>query len=127
MVRHVMLSADRPVQLVNWLCDARRNYDYHFIKCGYMNAQGLIGPLLGPDTCGYEALFTSWGGLIDAQPEPIKTFNDHAAAPSMAASNAIMSNIAAMELIKHITGIRPLTTLEQRLLLDLRDYTVHPG
>ena len=26
-----------------------------------------------------------------------------------------------------ITGIGPLTTLEQRLLLDLRDYSVHPG
>lgn len=127
LVRHVMLSADRPVQLVNWLSDARRTHDYHFIKCGYMSTQGLIGPLLGPDTCGYEALFASWGDLIDAQPGPISAFNAKATAPSMAASNAIMANIATMELIKHITGIGPLTTWEQRLLLDLRDYTVHPG
>ena len=127
VVRHVMLSADKPVQLVNWLSDARRTHNYHFIKCGYMSAQGLIGPLLGPDTCGYEALFASWGDLIDAQPGPIKAFNNKAAAPTMAASYAIRAIIAALELIKHITGIGPLTTLEQRLLLDLRDYSVHPG
>ncbi|MBK6626045.1 MAG: ThiF family adenylyltransferase [Flavobacteriales bacterium] len=126
-VRYVMISADRPVQLVNWISDERKRSNYHFTKCGYMNTQGLIGPLLGPDTKGYEELFDSWGPVIDAQSEAIKRFNEGAAAPTMAASNAIMANIAALDLIKHITGIGPIATLEQRLLLDLRTYTVQPG
>ena len=126
-VRHVMLCADKPVQLVNWISDARTEFNYHFIKCGYMSAQGLIGPLLGPDTKGYEELFSSWGPLIDAQPENIKAFNSRSTAPTMAASNAIMANIAALEMIKHITGIGELTLLGKRLLLDLNTYTTHFG
>lgn len=121
-VRHVMLSADKPVQLANWLSDTRKEFRYHFIKCGYMTTQALIGPLLGPDTKGYDELFTSWGGLIDAQPANINAFNARSIAPTMAASNAIMANIAAMELIKHITGAGPLALLEKRLLLDLTTY-----
>jgi len=126
-VRHVMLSADKPVQLVNWLSDTRMEFRYHFIKCGYMTTQGLIGPLLGPDTKGYDELFSSWGGLIDAQPPNISAFNARSKAPTMAASNAIMANIAALELIKHITGTGALTLLERRMLLDLNTYTTQIG
>lgn len=126
-VRHVVLSADKPVQLVNWISEARIGFNYHMIKCGYMNTQGLIGPLLGPDTRGYEELFSSWGQLIDAQPENIAAFNARSIAPTMAASNAIMANIAALELIKHITGAGSLNLREQRLLLDLNDYSTTFG
>lgn len=124
---HIMLSADDPVQLVNWLSDARVAFDYHFIKCGYMTTQGLIGPLLGPDTKGYDELFTSWGELIDGQPENIKTFNAASIAPTMAASNAIMANIAALDLIKHVSGSGAPTLLERRLLLDLNDFSTQFG
>jgi len=126
-VRHVMLSADRPVQLVNWLSDARNEFNYYFIKCGYMTTQGLIGPLLGPGTKGYEELFSSWAPLIDGQPDNIKAFNARSIAPTMAASNAIMANIAALELIKHISGAGALTLLEKRMLLDLDTYTTQFG
>lgn len=126
-VRHVMLSADKPVQLVNWLSDTRKEFRYHFIKCGYMTTQGLIGPLLGPDTKGYDELLSSWGGLIDSQPANIHAFNARSIAPTMAASNAIMANIAAMELIKHITGAGTLTLLEQRLLLHFTTYHTQFG
>lgn len=126
-MRHVMISADRPVQLVNWISDERSRFGYHFTKCGYMNTQGLIGPLLGPDTKGYEELFESWAPVIDGQPEAIKRFNDGAAAPTMAASNAIMANVAALDLIKHIIGVGPIATWEQRLLLDLRTFAIQAG
>lgn len=126
-VRHIVLSADKPVHLVNWVSEARIAFNYHFIKCGYMSTQGLIGPLLGPDTRSYDALFSSWAPLIDAQPECIATFNARSIAPTMAASNAIMANIAALELIKHITGAGSLNLREQRLLLDLNDYSTKIG
>lgn len=126
-VRHIVLSADKPVQLVNWISEARIAFNYHVIKCGYMSTQGLIGPLLGPDTRSYEELFSSWGDLIDAQPENIAAFNARSIAPTMAASNAIMANIAALELIKHITRAGSLNLREQRLLLDLNDYSTRFG
>ncbi|HMU12680.1 MAG: ThiF family adenylyltransferase [Bacteroidetes bacterium] len=121
--RYVMISADRPVQLVSWISTARAEFHYHAIKCGYMGVQGIIGPMVGPDTSGYDELFESWGPLVDAQTSAVKRINEMAVAPTMAASNAIMANIAALELIKHITGVGGLRLMGCRLLLDLRDYS----
>ena len=126
-VRHVVLSADRPVTLANWISDARKAFNYHFIKCGYMTTQGLIGPLLGPDTLGYDELFNSWGPMIDAQPSALAAFNARSIAPTIAASNAIMANFAAFDLIKHITGSDQPTLLGRRLLLDLHTYATSFG
>lgn len=126
-VRHVVISADRPIELVNWISDARHAYGYHAIKCGYMGAQGLIGPLLGPDTPGYEELFTSWAPLAAAQSDAVKCVNEGSVAPTLAAGNAIMANIAALELIKHITGAGSPALLGRRMLLDLRDLTTRIG
>lgn len=126
-VRYVVLSADGSVDLVNWISAARTQHDYSFIKCGYMNTQGLIGPLLGPDTKDYGELFSSWAPLISAQPQNIKDFNTRSMAPTMAASNAIMANIAALELIKLITGAGALQLVERRLVLDLDTYSLQEG
>lgn len=126
-VRYVVLSADGSVNLVNWINAARKEHDYSFIKCGYMTTQGLIGPLLGPDTKGHDELFSSWAPIINAQPQNIKEFNARSIAPSMAASNAIMANIAALELIKLITGAGALQLVERRLVLDLDTYSLQEG
>lgn len=126
-VRHVMISADRPLDLVGWISAQRSRFNYHAIKCGYMGVQGIIGPLLGPDTPGYDDLFDSWAPLIASQCAAVARINDEAVAPTMAASNAIMANIAALELIKHITGAGALTLLGRRMLLDLRDYSTTIG
>ncbi len=126
-VRHVVLSADTPVDLVDLLSDARIPFGYHFIKCGYMSTQGLIGPLLGPDTPGHADLFRSLAPLIDDQCEGIRAFNARGHAPTMAASNAIMANIATFELIKHITGTGTCNLLGKRLLLDLHTYLTTYG
>jgi molybdopterin/thiamine biosynthesis adenylyltransferase len=64
---------------------------------------------------------------VQAQPDAVKRINDEAVAPTMAASNAVMANIAALELIKHITGAGNLTLLGHRMLLDLTNYTTTIG
>lgn len=126
-VRYLVLSADGPADLVNWISAVRTKYDYSFIKCGYMTTQGLIGPLLGPGTKGFEELFSSWAPIINAQPQNIKDFNARSIAPTMAASNAIMANFAALELIKLITGAGALQLVERRLVLDLDTYGLQEG
>ncbi|MBL0073694.1 MAG: hypothetical protein IPP34_18575 [Bacteroidetes bacterium] len=37
-----------------------------------MAYQGLVGPLLGPQTKSYEELFESWKPMIEAQPQHFK-------------------------------------------------------
>jgi len=118
-----MISADKPVELVQWISDARD----HLMKCGYMGTQGLIGPILGPRTKGYEQIFESWGPAIRAQHPAVRAHNARAIAPTIAAGNAILGNIAALEIIKLLTGAGKVTLLEMRLLFDLRDYSTSRG
>lgn len=119
-VDYLVLSADQPVDLVLWasaLCPVHR---FKYLKCGYMTYQGLIGPLLGPNTRPYEALFASWAENIARQPAVIQVQNAQYIAASLAAGNAILANIAALELLKDMTGVFPSVLLEKRLLLNMK-------
>jgi molybdopterin/thiamine biosynthesis adenylyltransferase len=119
-VDYLVLSADKPVDIVLWASALCRQYQFKYIKCGYMAYQGLIGPLLGPNTKRYEELFQSWASEINTQNDAIQHQNDLHTAPSMAATNAILANIAALEMIKDITEIIPSVLLEKRLLFNLK-------
>lgn len=119
-VNYIVLSADKPVDLVLWASSLCKKYRFKYIKCGYMAYQGLIGPLLDYDTKPYEEVFKSWAEDIRSQNELIKAHNEKHIAPSMAATNAILANIAALELIKDMTGICKSSLLEQRILFNLK-------
>lgn len=117
---YVVLSADKPVDLVLWASALCKKYHFKYVKCGYMAYQGLIGPLLGYDTKAYDEIFQSWATDIRSQNEQIKSQNEKHIAPSMAATNAILANIAAWELIKDMTGISKSVLVEKRLLFNLK-------
>lgn len=119
-VDYLVLSSDQPVDLVLWASALCEQFQFKYLKCGYMAYQGLIGPLLGPNTRRYEALFQSWAGEIQQQNQAIRQQNDQYTAPSMAASNAILANIAALEMIKDATAIIPSVLIERRLLFNLK-------
>jgi molybdopterin-synthase adenylyltransferase len=126
-VDYLVLSADHPVELVLWASGLCRTFGFKYLKCGYMAYEGLIGPLLGPATLPYETLFQSWASDIAAQPEGIQHQNNLYTAPSMAATNAILANIAALELIKDATELVPSVLLEKRLLFNLKTMEMYYG
>ena len=119
-VDYIVLSADKPIDLVLWASALCKQYQFKYLKCGYMAYQGLIGPLLGYNTKTYEEIFQSWAKDIHSQNELIKIQNNKHMAPSMAASNAIFANIATWEMIKDITGICKSVLTEQRILFNLK-------
>ncbi|MBK8874443.1 MAG: ThiF family adenylyltransferase [Bacteroidetes bacterium] len=126
-VNYLVLSADHPPHLVLWASALCKKHQFQYVKCGYMAYQGLVGPLLGPQTKSYEELFESWKPMIEAQPQHFKAYNDSYIAPSMAATNAILANIAALEIIKDITGIAASALKEKRLLVDLKTMEISFG
>jgi molybdopterin/thiamine biosynthesis adenylyltransferase len=127
MPDYLVLSADQPVELVLWASALCPQYRFKYIKCGYMAYQGLIGPLLGPATRPYEALYQSWSETINAQSESIQLQNQIHQAPSLAAGNAILANIAALELIKDMTELIPSVLLENRLVFNLKTMELYYG
>ena len=82
---------------------------------------------MGQNTKTYEALFQSWAEEINSQNTVIQQQNDLYIAPSMAASNAILANIAALEMIKDATEICPSVLLEKRLLFNLKTMEMYYG
>lgn len=126
-VNYLVLSADHPPHLVLWASALCQKHQFKYVKCGYMAYQGLVGPLLGPQTKRYEELFESWKTVIESQPKHFKSHNDSYIAPSMAATNAILANIAALEIIKDITGIASSALTEKRLLVDLKTIEISFG
>ena len=126
-VNYIVLSADKPVDLVLWASALCKKYSYKYIKCGYMAYQGLIGPLLGYHTKPYEEIFQSWADNIRSQKDLIRNHNEEHMAPSMAATNAILANIAAWELIKDITEIVPSVLNEKRMLFNLKTMEMSYG
>jgi len=125
--QYLVLSADKPVELVLWASALCKKHGFKYIKCGYMTYQGLIGPLLGPDTKKYEELFKSWAANINSQDTEIRQHNNSHIAASMAATNAVLANIAAFEMIKDITGIVPSVLTEKRLLLNFKTMELTHG
>ncbi len=119
-VDYLILSADQAIQLPNWASDFRKEFNFKAVKCGYMGYQGLVGPIFGPETAGYEAMFESWAGLIERQDASVQSFNARHVAPASSASNAIFANIACLEVLKDISGTGHVNLLGRRLLFDLK-------
>lgn len=124
---YIILSADKPVELVLFASSLCKKYSFKYIKCGYMGYQGLIGPLLGYNTKAYSEIFSSWADEIYNQTETIKEHNNNHIAPSMAATNGILANITALEIIKDITGIAPSVLVEKRMLFNLKTMEMSYG
>ena len=124
---YLVLAADKPVDLVLWASALCVKHRFKYIKCGYMCYQGLVGPLMGYHTRPYETVFESWADAISEQPEFVQTFNNAQQAPSMAATNGILANMAAWELIKDITEITPSAIIEKRILVNLKTMEVSYG
>jgi molybdopterin/thiamine biosynthesis adenylyltransferase len=119
-VDYLILSADQAIELPNWASELRKEFDFKAVKCGYMGYQGLVGPIFGPETVGYEEMFKSWAGLIEQQDATVHAFNARHTAPSSSASNAILANIACLEVLKDISGTGHVNLMGRRLLFNLR-------
>lgn len=121
-VNYYILSADESPELVNWASDLCYEHKYYYLKCGYMNTQGLVGPLLGYTTKRYEELYQSWSDQINSQPVSIQKHNSTRIQPTCISTNAIIANIAVTEIIKNITGIAKPQILEKRMLFNMLTY-----
>ena len=126
-IDYVVLSADKPVDMVLWASALCKPYKFKYLKCGYMAYQGLIGPLLGYNTKPYDEIYQSWAVDIQSQDALIHAQNEKHIAPSMAATNAILANIATWELLKDITGICESVLIEQRILFNLKTMEMRFG
>lgn len=120
-VDFVVLSADRPFEIHEWVDDACRELAIPYTTLGYRGDIGVVGPLtLHGKTachyCNYSPPSQDQEASFDKAEFDIM-FNRHKA-PSFGPLNAIVSSIGATEVIKYIGGIGMCASLGVEMNID---------
>jgi bacteriocin biosynthesis cyclodehydratase domain-containing protein len=120
----VVLSADSPPDVHAWTSDAAMRHGFATSNAGYIEAFGVVGPLIVPGgTACYECLRTT-GDLQTPHRGAPRNLNAEHQAPSFGPLNAMVSAMQANEVIRHVLGLQT-ETAGCRLLVDSVTYELH--
>jgi molybdopterin/thiamine biosynthesis adenylyltransferase len=121
----VVLSADSPFQIHTWLNNAALKYEFAYSNAGYIEAMGVVGPLVIPyETACYNCYkFTGDAYQYSANPEEIVNLNRGYQTPSFGPLNSLVSSIQANEVIRYFLGLDNRTK-SCRLLIDSNHYHI---
>ena len=120
----VVLSADSPPDVHAWTSDAAMRHGFATSNAGYIEAFGVVGPLIVPGgTACYECLRTT-GDLQTPGGATPRNLNAEHQAPSFGPLNAMVSAMQANEVIRHLLGLRT-ETASCRILMDSTTYELH--
>lgn len=109
----LVVSADKPPRVIQNIvtqCCLKRNVPHIFV--GYTDLEGIVGPLVisGETPCfncliKQSNLSQSFYTMINRFPTNIQNLADRFRAPSFVGINALVSSIAAFEIIKFLIGL----------------------
>ncbi|WP_416042526.1 ThiF family adenylyltransferase [Bacillus subtilis] len=123
----VVLSADSPFFIHEWINNAALKYGFSYSNAGYIETYGAIGPLVIPgETACYEC-YKDKGDLYqfsDNKAELSVNLNESFQAPSYGPLNAMVSSIQANEVIRFLLGLKTKTS-GKRLLINSENYKIH--
>ncbi len=120
----VILSADSPPAVHEWISDAALRHGFVYSNAGYIETFGVVGPLVVP---GQSACYTCMRAVADLQTAAGSTpqnLNSRHQAASYGPLNALVASIQGNEVIRWLLG-QPAQTLGQRLLIDSTSYDLH--
>jgi bacteriocin biosynthesis cyclodehydratase domain-containing protein len=120
----VVLSADSPPDVHAWTSNAAVKHGFATSNAGYIEAFGVVGPLIVPGgTACYECLRSS-GDLQTIGGVSPRNLNAEHQAPSFGPLNALVSAMQANEVIRHLLGLQT-ETASCRILVDSATYELH--
>lgn len=122
----VVVSADSPDELHQWIDDGARDNGYAYLAAGYIEAYGSVGPVVIPGlTACYACLIAQGEEVTDDSVEDGQSRNlnlGHQAA-SYGPLNLTVAAIAANEVIRLLTGA-PSSVAGRRVLVDSQGYSL---
>ena len=123
----VVLSADSPDELHEWIDDAARRHGFGYLAAGYVESFGSVGPLVLPGTTACYECLRETGELeqyLEPGQAPEPNLNTGLQAGSFGPLNVIVAAMAANEVLRALLG-GDCRTAGTRLLLDSRSYRLH--
>ena len=102
-VDFVIVSADRPAKIHDWIDEICIERGIPYLNLGYRDGSGVVGPLtVASETSCYQCFKNDHK---EKENEVIRSFEARYQAPSFGPLNSMVSSIGVMEVIKHISGI----------------------
>ena len=120
----VVLSADTPPQIHEWISEAALTHGFAYSNAGYIESFGVVGPMVVPGMTACYACMRASADLQGADGEAPENLNPRFQAPSYGPLNSQVAAMQANEVIRRIVGA-PVQTMGQRALIDSVTYEVH--
>lgn len=116
----LLVSADQPADITEWVNEAAQNLGIPYLRAGYMETQGLVGPLVVP---GKSPCFNC-NVLNDEEPgHKWRMLNKEYQAPSYGPLNMLVASVAVNDVLRHLLGLTPASR-ETLLIIDSQTYQV---
>ena len=116
----LVLSADTPPSIHEWVDDAFRAMSKPYITAGYVELSCVIGPLLVPPKSACLRCNRLSRGERALTERPL---NEAYQAASYSPMNMLSASITVNEILRFLLGLR-VECLDTQILIDSRDYTV---
>jgi bacteriocin biosynthesis cyclodehydratase domain-containing protein len=123
----VVLSADSPDELHEWIDDAARRHGFGYLAAGYIESVGSVGPLVLPGVTACYECFREVGELeqyLENGQRPGPNLNQRFQAGSYGPLNVIVAAMASNEVLRCLLGAN-CRSAGTRLLIDSRSYQLH--
>jgi molybdopterin/thiamine biosynthesis adenylyltransferase/ubiquinone/menaquinone biosynthesis C-methylase UbiE len=123
----VVLSADSPDELHEWIDDAARRLGFAYLAAGYIEAVGSVGPLVIPGHTACYECFRRVGELeqhLAPGEQPGPNLNAGMQAGSYGPLNFLVASIAANEVVRCLLGAE-CASAATRLMITSTSYRVH--
>lgn len=118
----VILSADRPEQIHDWVDEVCWKKQIPYLNIGYRDGEGIIGPMTIPgQTSCYQCFkpqFPAHNSYDPTCSELLKLFDQRYQAPSFGPLNALVSTVGSLEVIKYFTGLGQLQSLDTEISVN---------
>ncbi len=108
----LVLTADRPREVHDWVDVAARRLGIGYINAGYIETHASVGPLVTP---GHSPCYNCW--RLHRASEDYEELNSSLTAASYGPLNALSSAIATNEVLRHFLGL-PACTQDKWALID---------
>lgn len=120
----VILSADSPSEVHEWISDASLRHGFVYSNAGYIETFGVVGPLVVPGRSACYACMRTSADLQTAAGSAPQNLNSRHQAASYGPLNSLVASMQANEVIRWLLDV-PVQTVGQRLLVDSTTYELH--
>lgn len=117
-VDFIIISADRPAQIHDWINIVAVEYKIPYLNIGYRDTEGVVGPLTVPGKTSCYQCFKKDNHQKSNKESSQEKWDLKYQAPSFGPLNSLISSLGALEVIKYFTKFGQCESMDTELTFD---------